>query len=123
MRPATLDQVLRFFFRVDGRIGRVEYALGFGLIYALNLAILAFVLVRDDLTPATWLFLVILSLPLVVGLLVIMSKRCHDLGIPGSFLLLVFVPFIGLVSPFALAILPGNPGPNRYGAPPVFDPE
>ena len=40
MRPATLDQVLRFFFRVDGRIGRVEYALGFGFIYALNTSVL-----------------------------------------------------------------------------------
>jgi uncharacterized membrane protein YhaH (DUF805 family) len=124
MRPASLDQILRFFFRVDGRIGRVEFALGFGCIYAVNLAILAFVLVRDnDLTPATWLFLVILSLPLVMGFLVIMAKRCHDLGLPGSFLLLAFVPFVGLVWPFVLAVLPGNPGANRYGTPPAFDQE
>jgi uncharacterized membrane protein YhaH (DUF805 family) len=121
--PATTDQILRFFFRIDGRIGRQEYALGIGVVYSLNLAILVFLLTRTEITPATLTFLTILSIPILVGLIVVMAKRCHDLGLPGSFFLLALVPFIGLFWPFALAFLPGNPGPNSYGPPPAFEPE
>lgn len=123
MRPATTEQLLRFFFRLDGRIGREEFVLGFGCILAANLAMLIFILEREDLAPATLLLLSAISLPMTVGIIVVMVKRCHDLGLPGSFFLLIFVPLVGLVWPFALATLPGNPAPNRYGPPPKFETE
>jgi uncharacterized membrane protein YhaH (DUF805 family) len=52
-----------------------------------------------------------------------MAKRCHDLGLPGTYFLLILVPAVGLLWPFALAFLPGNPETNIYGAPPKFEPE
>lgn len=121
--PATTDQILRFFFRVQGRIGRQEYALGIGVVYPLNFAILFYLLSRTEISGAMLLLLTAISLPVLLALIVLMAKRCHDLGLPGSFFLLALVPFVGLFWPFALAFLPGNPGDNSYGPPPVIEPE
>ena len=123
MRPAGPDQILRFFFRVEGRIGRAEYGLGLGFIYALYFAIIAYVLGHDELTEGALLFLMLLAAPLIVALAVIMAKRCHDIGLPGSFFLLFLVPVVGVVWLIALGLLPGNPGSNPYGPPPAFAPE
>ena len=67
MRPATAEQVLRFFFRASGRISRLEYALGFICIQAVNLAILSELLTRDTITPAA-LLLVISLVPIIIYL-------------------------------------------------------
>jgi uncharacterized membrane protein YhaH (DUF805 family) len=123
MPPATNEQMLRFFFRAGGRISRIEYALGLIFLQAINLALLVVVLTADDLTPEQLLPIVVLSLPLTIALIVIMAKRCHDVGLPGTFFLLALVPVAGLFWPIALAFLPGNPGTNAYGPPPAFAPE
>jgi uncharacterized membrane protein YhaH (DUF805 family) len=121
--PATTDQLLRFFFRVDGRIGRQEYALGIAVIYSLNFSILIYLIRAETMMPLTAVLLVLVDLAILVGLAVLMAKRCHDLGLPGLYFLFVLVPFVGLFWPFALAFLPGNPGPNAYGPAPVIAPE
>jgi uncharacterized membrane protein YhaH (DUF805 family) len=123
MRPASTEQILRFFFRANGRISRQEYALGLIFLQAINLALLTVILTTDDMTPEELLPIVVVSLPLTIALVVIMAKRCHDIGLPGSFFLLALVPVAGLFWPIALAFLPGNPGVNAYGPPPAFAPE
>ncbi|HVY21274.1 MAG TPA: DUF805 domain-containing protein [Bauldia sp.] len=121
--PASTEQILRFFFRIDGRIGREEYALGIGVVYSLNLSILFYLIVRETMTPVTIVLLILFDLIILIGLAVLMAKRCHDLGLPGSYFLLILVPVVGLFWPFALAFLPGNPAANLYGPPPEFEPE
>jgi uncharacterized membrane protein YhaH (DUF805 family) len=121
--PATTDQLLRFFFRVDGRIGREEYALGITVIYSLNFSILIYLIRTETMTPLIAVLLVLVDLAILVGLAVLMAKRCHDLGLPGLYFLLILVPLIGLFWPFALACLPGNPGDNAYGPAPAIEPE
>jgi uncharacterized membrane protein YhaH (DUF805 family) len=122
-RPASTEDIIRFFFRIDGRIGRQEYALGITVVYALNFSILFYLLVRETMTPITIVLLILADLVILIGLAVLMAKRCHDIGLPGSYFLLILVPVVGLFWPFALAFLPGNSGPNAYGAPPTFAPE
>jgi uncharacterized membrane protein YhaH (DUF805 family) len=122
MRPATTEQMLRFFFRAGGRISRMEYALGLIFLQAINLALLVIILTTANLTPEQLLPIVVLSLPLTIALVVIMAKRCHDIGLPGTFFLLALVPVVGLFWPIALAFVPGNPGTNAYGPPPQFAP-
>ena len=122
MQPVSLNQFVAFFFHAGGRIGRREYALGLGFIYALSLAVLTFVLIRMSDQPPV-VALLFLQVPLTVALLVLMAKRCHDLGLPGSFVLLVLVPIAGIVWRVALAFLSGNAGANAYGMPPAFRPE
>ncbi|HVZ13675.1 MAG TPA: DUF805 domain-containing protein [Bauldia sp.] len=120
MRPASTEQILRFFFRANGRISRREYALGLIFLQAINAALLTIVLNAEELTPEQLLPIVVISLPLTIALAVIMAKRCHDIGLPGSFFLLALVPVVGLFWPIALAFLAGNPTANAYGPPPAF---
>lgn len=120
MHPVGVNALARFFFRPAGRIARREYALGVGLILAVNVAIYSFLLARGEPAPLLIFFLTVLAIPFLVAQLVLVAKRCHDIGLPGSYLLLLFVPVLGLAWFLALAVLPGNPGPNAYGPAPRF---
>ncbi len=115
------DKILSFFFRPQGRISRAEYALGIALIYALSLAALTFAFARVESTPV-FLLVMPFTAPLTVALFILVVKRCHDLGLPGSFVLLLIVPVVGIVWLIALCFVPGTAGPNAYGARPEFRP-
>ena len=120
MHPVGVHALARFFFRPAGRIARREYALGIGLILSVNAAAFAFLLGRGEPEPLLVFFLTVLAIPFFVAQLVLVAKRCHDIGLPGSYLLLLFVPVLGLAWFLALAVLPGNAGHNAYGPAPSF---
>lgn len=120
MAAAGLDQTLAFFYRPQGRIGRGEYLLGIAFIWSISFAILSLVIAHTDASPGMLVVGSILGIPMTVAFLVLVAKRCHDLGLPGSFLLLLAVPFAGIIWLLALMIIPGNRGPNLYGPPPTF---
>jgi uncharacterized membrane protein YhaH (DUF805 family) len=120
MNPVGVSALATFFFRPAGRIARREYALGVGLIVAVNLAVFTFLVARDALAPPVLIVVAALGLPVLVAQLVLVAKRCHDIALPGSFVLLVFVPLLGFAWLVALAIIPGTPGPNAYGPAPRF---
>ncbi len=109
--PADLERVLSFFLRPQGRISRAEYALGIALIYALSLAALTFAFARVESTPV-FLLVMPFTAPLTVALFILVVKRCHDLGLPGSFVLLLIVPVVGIVWLIALCFVPGPPAPT-----------
>lgn len=123
MQPVGVNALVQFFFRPDGRIARREFVLGVGLIVAVNLAAFTWLFARDPVAPSLLLFVSIASIPFFVAQLVLVAKRCHDIGLPGSYVLLLFVPILGFAWLAALAIVPGNPGPNAYGPAPRFEPE
>ena len=120
MRPAGVRQLLTFFFRVEGRIGRMEYLLGAGFVYAANLAVLSFTLGGPQLEPSSLAALSLIALPSLIAWLVVIAKRCHDIGLSGLFVILALMPFVGIFWVIALALVPGTAGSNRYGAAPEF---
>ena len=61
-----------------------------------------------------------IALVLTIGQFVLVAKRSHDLGLPGIFVLLLFVPVIGIGWLLLLAAMPGNQRTNAYGPPPAF---
>ena len=122
MRPVRIDDYLRFFFTVGGRISRREYALGLVFIYAANAALLAFALHQENHDLALGLAIIISAFPSTLALFVLAAKRCHDLALPGTVTLLLLVPFVGFFWMIAMGFIAGNPGPNPYGPPPRFDP-
>jgi uncharacterized membrane protein YhaH (DUF805 family) len=122
MMPASLLQLLVFYFRAEGRIGRAEYALGVGLLYAVNAALLTFALAHTEFDTDGLGLVAAAAMPSVAALFVLAAKRGHDLGLPGSFVLLLLVPAIGVFWLFALAFVPGAAGPNQYGEQPRFRP-
>ena len=123
MTPAGLDQILSFFFRPHGRISRREFGLGTLVILFLDLAILVFLARRGTPQPALILAMLALGLPLTIAQFVLVAKRCHDLNLPGSFVLLLVVPAFNAVWLLMLAVIPGDPAPNAYGPPPRFRPD
>lgn len=122
MRPVDIDALVGFFFRAHGRIARSEYALGVAFIDALAFSLLFFIIARMDAHPP-YLFLTIIDLPLIAAFFVVAAKRCHDIGLPGSFVLLLLVPIVGIGWLIALAFIPGSAGPNAYGPEPEFLPQ
>ncbi len=123
MHPASANDLLSFFFRPAGRIGRVEYALALGMIVSIEVAALAYFYGHDDIDPGIAFLIALIGLPLFVAELVVVAKRCHDVGLPGLFVVLLFVPLLGLGWLLLLAGMPGSPGLNAYGAPPGPDPD
>src|SRR5690242_509094 len=119
MRPVSANDLVTFFFRPIGRIGRMEYALGIGMLVSIELAAVTYALGRDEVDPSSAFLLVAVGLPIVVAELVIVAKRCHDVGLPGLFVVLIFVPVLGVGWLLLLAGMPGSPGLNPYGAPPA----
>ena len=123
MRPASARDLLTFFFRPVGRIGRLEYALGIGMLVAIEAAALTQYFGHDDVDPDLALFLAVIMLPILIAEMVLVAKRCHDVGLPGLFVVLLFVPVLGVGWLLLLAGMPGTPGINPYGAPPGVDPD
>lgn len=105
-------------FTFNGRIGRLRYlawslgisaaGLGLGLIAAMGLAI-------SEVLGGVLLFAV--AVAYLVASFQIGAQRLHDFGWSGWFLLLCLVPVVGSVFPFALLLVPGNEGSNRFGPP------
>ena len=122
MKPVSANDLLRFFFTAGGRIARQEYVLGLAFVYAVNAALIAFALHQADRDLALGLAIMVSAFPSTVALFVLAAKRCHDIALPGAFTLILLVPFLGLLWLIVLAFIAGNPGANRYGPPPRFDP-
>lgn len=106
-------------FTVQGRIGRLRYlawtmVLTFVamLAAALCFGVLSLSLVAGGLLGA------VLVLAFIVVSIMMGAQRLHDAGWSAWLLLLNLVPFVGSFFPILMCVVPGNAGPNRYGAPP-----
>jgi uncharacterized membrane protein YhaH (DUF805 family) len=112
----------------DGRFNRAMYWLyafalpcGFAAV-AILLLMVAFG--GDDPSRSElpiWLVLLLLAVCIVVTFISIVAsvKRLHDLNHRGWWLLLSFVPPLGLVLFIWLGFFRGTPGPNAYGPDPL----
>lgn len=112
------QQFFWLFFGFSGRVNRTAYALGGLLLYLLRLFPLYRVMAAPDEATATYwggIFLLasFLSLALHVPLA---AKRLHDMGKPGWIGFFFIIADILMYIP--LCLIPGDAGPNRYGARP-----
>ncbi|WP_397433337.1 DUF805 domain-containing protein [Pseudomonas chlororaphis] len=109
------------FYTVDGRIGRLRYlawTLVLILLTTLVGGFLTAALVGNGLQVTGMIFLGVVALAFAYLNITISVQRLHDLGWSGWLWLLNLLPFVYAVFPLLLAVLPGNTGANRYGAPP-----
>lgn len=109
------------FYTVDGRIGRLRYlawTLVLILLTTLVGGFLTAALVGNSLQVTGMIFLGVVALAFAYLNITISVQRLHDLGWSGWLWLLNLLPFVYAVFPLLLAVLPGNTGANRYGAPP-----
>lgn len=105
-------------FSVQGRIGRVRY-LAWTLVMSIALilsSIVCLLVMSVDLTIGGLLAALLVAAFVCVNVQ-IGVQRAHDAGWSGWVLLLNLVPFVSSIFPIVLVAMPGNAGPNRYGAP------
>ncbi|MDR2460792.1 MAG: DUF805 domain-containing protein [Deltaproteobacteria bacterium] len=105
-------------FSAEGRANRAEFWL-FCLVIGLLYLVLSFVVgmifglaqVEQEylIIPiiVIWIFVLILQIFLLI-------RRVHDFDCSGALALLILVP----IAPIVLGLIPGTPGPNRFGLPP-----
>jgi uncharacterized membrane protein YhaH (DUF805 family) len=115
---ADRDQFIWLFFRLTGRVSRAAYFLG-GLFIAILQAfpLYRFTLVPEG-TPENQVWAIVFFIIFVASLwsnIALTVKRLHDLGKPGLWSLVIFVPIVSIVAFIVLCLFPGDPGPNRYG--------
>ncbi len=120
--PPNSAQLLWVFTGVNGRIGREVYWLAWIVVHAVSVAILsATVVVSVDpqtsavqIDPTTGMMplIAVISVPFQI---VIGVKRLHDLNASGFFAIAIFFPMLNILVTILLGIMPGKPGPNRFG--------
>ena len=117
--------ILSEIYTTEGRLNRFRY-----LKYMIILALVAGVSTFIMSSMATFLtgdpngFLVnaitgIWALVAGVGNVMLMIRRVHDLGKNGYFVLIAFIPVIGVIFSVCLFCIPGQIGQNEYGADPL----
>lgn len=123
-----MRQMIWLFFGFNGRIDRSVYALAGLLVFVVQMFIVYRYLMpvlgelaSGDFDPAQTLVLSPMT-NLQTGIflfgqlahIALGAKRIHDFGQSGFFALLFM--FAGLIAYLGLCLVPGNPGPNKYGA-------
>jgi uncharacterized membrane protein YhaH (DUF805 family) len=104
-----LDVVKNKYAKFDGRARRQEYWM-----YTLFYLIIYIVLMVVDGMIGMPVLSGLLALGLLVPSIAVTIRRLHDTGRPGWWLLIGFIPLVGLVLIYFL-VIDGQPGENQYG--------
>ena len=112
-------------YTTDGRLNRLAY-LKYMILLALAAGLSTFVmssmatfLTGDPNGSLVMLVTGFWALAAGAGNIALMVRRIHDLGKSGYFVLLAFVPVLGVIFSIALFCIPGQVGWNEYGADPL----
>lgn len=105
-------------FGLQGRISRHVYWLASLFLIALNSALLGQLLGEEQASyfQAAQTLAPFVVLATIFCNVAVAVKRLHDLGYTGFLALALVVPFVNLAFSIWVGILPGTPGPNRFGA-------
>jgi uncharacterized membrane protein YhaH (DUF805 family) len=109
--------VLKNYVGFSGRARRTEFWM-FVLVNAIVVTVINVIgrYYFDSVLPG-----VVYNFAVLIPLLAVWTRRLHDSGRPGGWVLIMFVPFIGVVVLVVLAALPGAVGANQYGPDPKRD--
>jgi len=106
------------FFSPSGRIGRQAYVMSLLMWSMLLFAAIRLTLAFENTSKAGLLLaalaLVIVSVATFVSYIMLSVKRLHDMGFPGLFVLLLFVPVVSFVALIVFLFWPSAP-PNDFG--------
>lgn len=103
----------------SGRIGRLRLLAWSMVITIIAMVTSLLVLLAIKVSPTLGITCgATLTLAYFIISLRISAQRLHDLNWSAWMLLLHLVPVANLVLTLALLLMPGTPGPNKYGLPP-----
>lgn len=100
-----------FLFNFNRRVARLPYFLA--LLSILAIFLILIFLVKNISVIYAGLLVCLYST------VVIQVKRWHDIGLSGWFILLSFIPLIGIVSGLYCLFKGGEKGANKYGIAPI----
>ena len=103
----------------DGRIGRMRLlAWNLALSTLYMFAALIMMLIAQSSPTLGITLLATLGITYLILCIRISAQRLHDLNWSAWMLLLNLVPIANLVLGILMLLMPGTPGPNKYGPPP-----
>lgn len=106
--------VLRRYFEFDGRSQRAEY-----WFFALFNLVIGFILgIVDGVIGTGGLLGMVYMLAILVPSVAVSIRRLHDTGRSGWWLLVSFVPIVGVIALIIFFVQDSQNGPNAYGADP-----
>jgi uncharacterized membrane protein YhaH (DUF805 family) len=110
-------------FSFAGRVGRKTFWMAMLGIIALMFALQAVIVGLAFVSETAALIGSVVALPVAVAALVggfaVQAKRWHDVDKSGWWLLIAFVPVIGLYALIMNGFVKGTDGANQFGADPV----
>ena len=117
-------KVLKQYTDFDGRARRKEY----WMFTLFNVIFIFLTQTIDNLIGVTFdiygiplgfgYIYLLYTLALFIPSLAVVVRRLHDVGKSGWMYLLIFIPLIGFIWLFVLAVTNGNKGENKYGKDP-----
>lgn len=97
--------------KFDGRISRRQYWM-FAL-YSIIISIIFQILIA--ILPIFAILGLLYSLALLVPSIGLLIRRLHDINLPGWWLFIAVVPFVGAIALLLLLCTPGDAKANNYG--------
>ncbi len=72
---------------------------------------------EEDPSFVAWAFLFFaIGIVATVSSIMLTIKRLHDMNVPATLIICLFIPAISFIALFAFMVWPGTPGPNDYGS-------
>lgn len=118
-------KVLKNYANFNGRARRTEYWMFF--LFNIIFSVTAIFLdnIFDLARPKTIYGTIYLAyfLALLIPSISVIVRRLHDTGKNGYWVLMIFIPAIGVIWLFVMLVTEGNAGRNNYGPDPKRDQE
>jgi uncharacterized membrane protein YhaH (DUF805 family) len=114
-------QPLKKYAVFEGRARRAEYWQFFVLTLAISILGQVLIEMFKGVPLLGFVFalaLVVVGLGLIVPSLAVGFRRLHDIDKSAWWLLIGLIPLIGAIVLLVFFVLPGTPGPNRFGPDP-----
>lgn len=107
--------VLSKYATFTGRAARPEYWWFMLFVFLVNVG----TSIIDGMLSDGHVLNTVAMLALIVPQLAVGARRLHDIDRSGWWLLLALVPVVGWIVLIYFNVQPGQPGANRFGAPPA----
>jgi len=113
-------QVLKKYAVFSGRARRKEYWFFFlfNIIASIVLSVIDVTVGTFSATSGVGLLSGIYGLAVIIPSIAVGVRRLHDIDRTGWWLLIAFIPLIGVLVLLVFALLPGTAGDNKYGPDP-----
>ena len=111
--------VLKKYAVFSGRAQRAEYWMFFLFSFVVSIILtIVDVVLLSGLSSGVTILTNVYSLAVLIPSLAVSVRRLHDIDRSGWFILIIFIPIVGIIWLLILYVREGTPGENQYGSNP-----